>query len=97
MYDAYQKDLQQINQRLTVAIRAYADAYNKGPVASFPSSGKESGPTCGQLPQHDSTLWSWMFRSSHIHPGVGSDPRGTSLPRPRMGGYGSFLLWAALR
>ena len=33
VYEAYQKDLQQINQRLTVAIRAYADAYNKGPVA----------------------------------------------------------------
>ena len=32
VYDAYQKDLQQINQRLTAAILAYADAYNKGPV-----------------------------------------------------------------
>jgi hypothetical protein len=32
VYDAYQKDLQQINQRLTAAIVAYADAYNKGPV-----------------------------------------------------------------
>ena len=30
-YDAYQKDLQQINQRLAAAILAYADAYNKGP------------------------------------------------------------------
>jgi phage-related minor tail protein len=32
VYDAYQKDLQQINQRLTAAILAYAAAYNKGPV-----------------------------------------------------------------
>ena len=34
VYDAYQKDLQQINQRLTTMILAYADAYNKGPVAN---------------------------------------------------------------
>jgi Ni/Co efflux regulator RcnB len=34
VYDAYQKDLQGINQRLTAAILAYADAYNKGPVAN---------------------------------------------------------------
>ena len=34
VYDAYQKDLQQINQRLAAAIVAYADAYNKGPVAN---------------------------------------------------------------
>ena len=34
MYDAYQKDLQQINQRLAAVILAYADAYNKGPVAN---------------------------------------------------------------
>ena len=34
VYDAYQKDLQQINQRLTATILAYADAYNKGPVAN---------------------------------------------------------------
>ena len=34
VYEAYQKDLQQINQRLTAAILAYADAYNKGPVAN---------------------------------------------------------------
>src|SRR5207342_1461698 len=33
VYDAYQKDLQQINQRLAAMVRAYADAYNKGPVA----------------------------------------------------------------
>ncbi len=32
VYDAYQKDLQQINQRLAAAIGAYAAAYNKGPV-----------------------------------------------------------------
>ena len=34
MYEAYQKDLQQINQRLTAVVLAYADAYNKGPVAN---------------------------------------------------------------
>jgi hypothetical protein len=34
VYDAYQKDLQQINQRLAATIAAYADAYNKGPVAN---------------------------------------------------------------
>jgi hypothetical protein len=34
VYDAYQKDLQQINQRLTATITAYADAYNKGPVSN---------------------------------------------------------------
>ena len=32
VYDAYQNDLQQINQRLAAAILAYADAYNNGPV-----------------------------------------------------------------
>ena len=32
VYDAYQKDLQGINQRLDAAITAYAAAYNKGPV-----------------------------------------------------------------
>ena len=30
----YQKDLQAINQRMTAAILAYADAYNKGPVTN---------------------------------------------------------------
>jgi len=34
VYDAYQNDLQQINQRLAAAITAYADAYNKGPVTN---------------------------------------------------------------
>jgi len=34
VYDAYQKELQAINQRLTKAILAYADAYNKGPVSN---------------------------------------------------------------
>ena len=33
VYEAYQKDLQQINERLASTIKAYADAYNKGPVA----------------------------------------------------------------
>ena len=33
VYDAYQKDLQQINQRLAAAIQAYAAEYNKGPIA----------------------------------------------------------------
>ena len=34
VYDAYQKDLQQINQRLGAIVLAYADAYNKGPVTN---------------------------------------------------------------
>ena len=34
VYDAYQKDLQQVNQRLSAVILAYADAYNKGPVTN---------------------------------------------------------------
>jgi hypothetical protein len=34
VYDAYQKDLQAINQRMTAAVLAYADAYNKGPVSN---------------------------------------------------------------
>ena len=34
VYDAYQRDLEQINKRMTTMIRAYADAYNKGPVAN---------------------------------------------------------------
>jgi hypothetical protein len=32
VYDAYQKDLQQINERLAAVVLAYAQAYNKGPV-----------------------------------------------------------------
>ena len=32
IYEAYQKDLQGINQRLLAAIAAYAEAYNKGPL-----------------------------------------------------------------
>ena len=34
VYDAYQKELQQINERLKAVILAYADAYNKGPVTN---------------------------------------------------------------
>lgn len=34
VYDAYQKDLQQINQRLRAVVLAYADAYNKGAVTN---------------------------------------------------------------
>ena len=34
VYDSYQKDLQQANQRLMTVVQAYADAYNKGPVAN---------------------------------------------------------------
>jgi hypothetical protein len=34
VYEAYQKDLQQINQRMTAVVKAYAEAYNKGPVAN---------------------------------------------------------------
>ena len=32
IYDSYQKDLGQINERLGKTISAYAEAYNKGPV-----------------------------------------------------------------
>jgi hypothetical protein len=34
VYDAYQKDLQQINERLAKTINAYAEAWNKGPVSN---------------------------------------------------------------
>src|SRR4051812_6588895 len=34
VYDAYQKELQGINQRMASVIIAYAAAYNKGPVAN---------------------------------------------------------------
>jgi hypothetical protein len=34
VYDAYQKDLQQINERLTALVLAYATAYNQGAVAN---------------------------------------------------------------
>jgi hypothetical protein len=34
VYEAYQKELQQINQRLVAAIKGYAEAYNKGPVTN---------------------------------------------------------------
>lgn len=34
VYDAYQADLQKINQRMGKAISDYADAYNKGPIAN---------------------------------------------------------------
>ena len=34
LYDAYQKDLQQANQRLEALITSYAESYNKGPVAN---------------------------------------------------------------
>lgn len=34
IYEAYQKELDQINERLGKAIVAYADAYGKGPVAN---------------------------------------------------------------
>jgi hypothetical protein len=32
VYDAYQKDLQQINERMAAVVVAYANAYNKGAV-----------------------------------------------------------------
>ena len=32
VYDAYQKELEQVNLRLGKVIKEYADAYNKGPV-----------------------------------------------------------------
>jgi hypothetical protein len=34
VYDAYQKDLQQINQRLAAVVKEYANEYNKGPVGN---------------------------------------------------------------
>jgi len=34
VYDAYQADLQKINERMAAAIQAYANAYNKGPVTN---------------------------------------------------------------
>jgi hypothetical protein len=34
VYDAYQADLKQLNERVANAILAYADAYNKGPVSN---------------------------------------------------------------
>ena len=34
VYDAYQRDLQQINQRIGAVVLAYANAYNQGPVAN---------------------------------------------------------------
>ena len=34
VYEAYQKDLQQIDERLATAILAYADAYHSGPVTN---------------------------------------------------------------
>jgi len=33
VYEAYQKDLQKLNQRTAAVIKHYADAYNKGPVS----------------------------------------------------------------
>ena len=33
VYEAYQKDLAQINERTGKAVMSYADAYNKGPVS----------------------------------------------------------------
>jgi hypothetical protein len=34
VYDAYQNELQEINRRLGAVVLAYANAYNKGPVAN---------------------------------------------------------------
>ena len=34
VYQAYQKDLQQLNQRLAAVIESYTSAYNKGPIAN---------------------------------------------------------------
>ena len=39
VYDAYQKDLQQINQRVGAVVTAYANAYNKGPVTDDVAKG----------------------------------------------------------
>ena len=34
VYEAYQKDLQQLNQRMVAVVESYANAYNKGPVGN---------------------------------------------------------------
>ena len=34
VYEAYQKDLQQLNQRMVAVVESYASAYNKGPIAN---------------------------------------------------------------
>jgi hypothetical protein len=34
VYEAYQKDLTQLNQRIGALVMAYADAFNKGPIAN---------------------------------------------------------------
>jgi hypothetical protein len=34
VYEAYQKELDQVNQRIGAAVKAYADAYNKGPLTA---------------------------------------------------------------
>src|SRR6188472_952603 len=34
VYEAYQKDLQALNQRMGAMVVSYANAYNKGPVAN---------------------------------------------------------------
>ena len=34
VYDAYQQDLQRINERLTAGILSYANEYNKGPITN---------------------------------------------------------------
>ena len=34
VYEAYQKDLQQTNERFAAVILTYADAYNKGPITN---------------------------------------------------------------
>ena len=39
VYDAYQKDLEQINTRTKNAVKAYADAYNKGAISDETAQG----------------------------------------------------------
>ena len=34
VYEAYQKELQRLNQRMTAMIESYATVYNKGPIAN---------------------------------------------------------------
>ena len=52
VYDAYQKDLQQINQRLAAAIKAYAEAYNKGPVTNETAIRRLSEKRLPSIPHH---------------------------------------------
>jgi hypothetical protein len=83
VYEAYQKELQQLNQRMTVAIESYANAYNKGPIANDVAK-KLLGETVA-IDDAEVKL------KSALAPSVGSCPRprrpATSRSRTRFGSY----------